>query len=379
MIWPGATIGCLGGGQLGKMLGMEARRLGYGFKVFEPGDDCPAAQVADTWERSPYESVERLEAFARACDILTYEFENIPCESLEALSSMCPLLPEPSVLHICQNREREKTFLQDRGFPCAAFRIVDSLESCQSAVQALGVPCVLKTAAWGYDGKGQRKICTAGEVDAAWESFSGDRAVVEEWVDFIAECSVICARNREGHLIPFPVAENRHRDHILEMSIVPARLDPSILTQVSEMAASLTAELKVVGLLAVEFFIRADGRCLVNEMAPRPHNSGHYTLDACSVSQFEQHVRLLTDLPPAAPRLQVPAAVMVNLLGDLWQNGLPAWNELLSHPGTHLHLYGKKTPRPGRKMGHFTVVGPEVGPLIETARSLHRQCLPTSA
>lgn len=354
-IGPGAVAGILGGGQLGRMFGIAARRLGYRVHAFEPNPDSPAGQVSDQEVNAAYTDRDALAAFARGVDVVSFEFENIPLSAIEEVERICPVRPRGSVLHICQNREREKSFLRDHGFPHAAFAVVDSAASLESAMTQLGAPAVLKTADFGYDGKGQVKLHGGENPAEVWARFGAPRGVLEQWVPFAAEVSVVVARGLNGETRAFPASENIHRNHILDLSIVPARLAPEICAEAGRLAEAIAAALDVVGLLAVEFFVHRDGHLLVNELAPRPHNSGHYTFDACVTSQFEQQLRAVCGLPLGSTELLTPV-VMWNLLGDLWKNGEPDWNEILSHPRAKLHLYGKNEARPGRKMGHVCVL-----------------------
>jgi 5-(carboxyamino)imidazole ribonucleotide synthase len=290
-------------------------------------------------------------------DVVSFEFENIPLSAIEEVAQRTLVRPRGEVLHICQNREREKNFLRSRGFPCAPFAVVDSAAALAGALGEIGTPAVLKTADFGYDGKGQVKLTGGEDPAAVWAGFGAPRGVLEGWIAFEAELSVIVARGADGTVVAFPAAENIHRNHILDLSIVPARFDPEILAEAAAIAGRLAAALDVVGLLAVEFFLTADRRLLVNELAPRPHNSGHYTFDACVTSQFEQQLRAVCGLPLGAPDLLTPV-VMWNLLGHLWQHGEPDWSVVLAEPRAKLHLYGKSDARPGRKMGHVCVLAP---------------------
>ncbi|MGF1678607.1 MAG: 5-(carboxyamino)imidazole ribonucleotide synthase [Candidatus Methylacidiphilales bacterium] len=377
MILPGATIGCLGGGQLGRMLGIEARRLGYGFRVFEPAADCPAAQVSDHWMRAAYHDDEALDAFASSVDVVTFEFENIPSTTVNRLAQAAPVFPSAEVLHTTQNREREKNFLKSNGFPHAAFRVVTDLASLERAVKELGRPCVLKTADFGYDGKGQVKITMETPLNEAWSGFEGKRAVLEEWVDFELECSVVCARTAKGEVGCFPAAENIHTRHILDFSMVPGRFSAGTARRAQDLARAVTEQLGVVGMLGVEMFLDRAGDLRVNELAPRTHNSGHFTLDACVTSQFEQQIRAICGLPMGGSlgdsssdfSLRSPV-VMVNLLGDLWRPNVPDWSLLMRQPGVRLHLYGKAEARPGRKMGHFCVLDSSLDSALALAHSL---------
>jgi 5-(carboxyamino)imidazole ribonucleotide synthase len=351
---PGSVIGVLGGGQLGRMFSMEAARLGYRVHVFEPEIGCPAGQVSDVEINASYSDTTALKKFAEEIDVATYEFENIPLDALETLAKQIPVRPRGEALHICQNREREKNFLAANGIPCAPFWIVDSVESLASAFSELGGRGVLKTASFGYDGKGQVRVHSGDDAEKIWADFGSRRGVLEGWVDFSHEFSIICGRGMDGETSLFPISENRHTDHILDYSIVPARLPESALAEAAKIATRIAAMLDVVGLVTTEFFLANDGRVLVNELAPRPHNSGHFSLDACVTSQFEQQVRAVCGLPLGSTELLRPV-VMLNLLGDLWLSGEPDWQAVLADPDVKLHLYGKSEPRPGRKMGHICV------------------------
>jgi 5-(carboxyamino)imidazole ribonucleotide synthase len=370
VIGPGKAIGILGGGQLGRMLAQAAQSLGYRVHVYGPSAQSPAGSVADRETVAAFDNLAALGEFARSVDVATYEFENIPVEPLEAIEKLVELDPAPGILRTCQNRRREKAWLSANGFPHAAY--AEALEGDIAAAAAqVGLPCVVKTADFGYDGKGQMKIATGDELARAAAIFRGRRCVVEEWVDFELEISVICARTRTGETRPFPAAENVHANHILDLSIVPARVAPAVEAAARGLAVQVAERLGVVGLVAVEMFLARDGRLIVNELAPRPHNSGHWSIDAGETSQFEQHVRAVCALPlgPAAAR---NPAVMVNILGDAWA-GRPAgpdWTAVLSEPRAKLHLYGKPEARPGRKMGHFTVQGADLEDTLRLARAI---------
>lgn len=354
-IGPGSTVGILGGGQLGRMFGIAARRMGYRVHAFEPNPDSPAGQISDVEINAPYTDSLALERFARQVDVISFEFENIPLSAINEVASLRPLRPRGEVLHICQNREREKAFLAQHGFPHAPFAVVDSPESLSAALERIGTPSVLKTADFGYDGKGQLKL--EGDVDLKrlWQDFNAPRGVLEKWIPFESELSVVVARGLDGQMVAFPPSENLHKRHILDISIVPARFSSEVCKAAVWLASDIADSLDVVGLLAVEFFLTRDGELLVNELAPRPHNSGHYTFDACVTSQFEQQLRAVCGLPLGSNALLTPV-VMWNLLGDLWEKGEPDWNVILSEPRAKLHLYGKAEARPGRKMGHVAVL-----------------------
>lgn len=380
MIPPGNTLGILGGGQLGRMLAQAAQSLGYRVHVFEPQADCPAGAVSNREVNADYTDVDALKEFAASCAVVTYEFENIPTEPLQQVEAaqVTQLLPNWRVLEICQNRLREKTWLRQNGIPHAKFREVAADGDLSAAIRDVGVPCVVKTADFGYDGKGQLKVMDEAGIATAAKQFAGQRAVVERFVDFRCELSVVVARGPDGCAETFPVAENIHTNHILDFSIVPARVSPEIVKEAENLGRDIAAKLDVVGLIAIELFWAADGTLLVNEMAPRPHNSGHYSLDACRTSQFEQHVRAVCGLPLGDVSLTSPV-VIVNILGDKWleddgkSRRAPNWPAILADPAAKLHLYGKAEPRVGRKMGHFSVVGVDAEAALERARNLKAQ------
>lgn len=363
MIPPGATIGILGGGQLGRMLALAGRAMGYRFHVYEPKGPSAAGMAADRETNAGYTDADALRRFAREVDLITLEFENVPLETLEILESVQPVFPGREALGVCQNRRREKDFLKDNGLPHTPFLHTDSPAGLVDAVGRLGAPCVAKTAVFGYDGKGQVRMETAPvpeEAEKIWEQLGGpDHIVVEQWLRHQGEYSVVCARRKDGAATTFPMTENRHHNHILHTSIAPSGMDAAILEEGESLARRIAEKLGVVGLIAVEFFLDRHNRLIVNEMAPRPHNSGHYSIEGCGTSQFEQHIRAITGLPLGSTELLRPT-VMVNLLGDLWDPATPDWSALLQDPRLHLHLYDKGEPRPGRKMGHFTVLDPDV-------------------
>lgn len=353
VILPGNTIGIFGGGQLGRMIAIAAKRMGYRVIVLDPTPDCPAAQVADDEITAPYTDVEAAKELASRCDVVTAEFENVPAETLEAIEPFVPVRPSSRVLRIAQNRITEKTFLAEHGFPVPNFRPVRSQEELLRAVSEIGCPAVLKTATGGYDGKGQARIEHPHEAEKAWERLGKVNCVLEEFVPLEREVSVIVARNLRGEGAVYPVAENTHAHHILDTSVMPAHIPSALARQAQELAQAIAEALGVIGLLCVEMFIAQDGRLLVNELAPRPHNSGHQTFDAAVTSQFEQLVRSICGLPLGSTELYRPAAI-ANLLGDLWEDREPNWVKALELPEVKLHLYGKAEPRPGRKMGHLT-------------------------
>ncbi|MCH6257298.1 5-(carboxyamino)imidazole ribonucleotide synthase [Puniceicoccaceae bacterium K14] len=370
MILPGKTIGMLGGGQLGRMTAQAARSLGYNFVVFEPSPNCPASQVADQQITADYTDIDALLSLGKASDVISYEFENVSTDALDKLAEVVPLYPNTKALHICQNREREKAFLKENDFPHAPFEIVNDPESLSKALKTIGAPCVLKTASFGYDGKGQQKIDSLdADVNAIWKAFDGKRAVLEGWIEFDIEVSVMVSVGSNGESKIFPVSENIHTNHILDLSIVPARIDKEIRSRAESLACEVAQKLGIIGLLGVELFVLKNGEIVINELAPRPHNSGHYTLDGCATNQFEQFVRAICGLPLGSTELIEPI-VMVNILGDSWENGDPNFAAILEHPKAKLHLYGKSGPQKGRKMGHFTVSGKTVEEAFEGARYL---------
>lgn len=354
-ILPGATLGVLGSGQLGRMFAIAARRLGYRVHVLSPEFDTPTGQVADVEQTCSYLDLERVVSFARGVDVLTFEFENVPAETIAAVADLVPVRPGGHVLHTTQNRQREKSFLCEAGLPVTPFAAVTSLEELQQAIQKLGAPAVLKTADWGYDGKGQVLIHHAEDAAAAWKTLDTQTAVLEAFVDFVCELSVVAVRGIDGSFTAYGPIENRHHRHILDLSIFPADLPEQVGRDAHQIAQAVMEQLDVVGVLCVEFFLARDGRLLINELAPRPHNSGHLTIDACVTDQFEQQVRSVCGLPLGSSRQLRPAA-MANLLGDLWNGRQPNWSAAVSLPEVKLHLYGKREARPGRKMGHLTAL-----------------------
>jgi 5-(carboxyamino)imidazole ribonucleotide synthase len=355
-ILPGAAIGVLGSGQLGRMFAIAARRMGYRVHTLSPDYDTPTGQVADVEVSAAYDDLDAVRDFARGVNVVTFEFENVPAATVEAAAHLAPVRPSGGVLHTTQHRLREKKFLRDAGFPVAPFVEVNSLESLQAGLAKLGTPAVLKTAGWGYDGKGQQKIEQAAQAAEVWQRFENSEAILEAFVDFSQEVSVVAARGLDGGFAHYGVIGNEHRRHILDVSVAPAMVSPRLAEEAVIIARGILEQLDVVGVLCVEFFVTRDERLLVNELAPRPHNSGHLTFDACITSQFEQQLRAICGLPLGSTELLRPAA-MANLLGDLWQAGEPNWARACALPDVKLHLYGKLAPRIGRKMGHLTALG----------------------
>jgi 5-(carboxyamino)imidazole ribonucleotide synthase len=368
-ILPGSTLGVLGSGQLGRMFAIAARQMGYRVATFSPDDDTPTGQVADVEVAAAYDDLGAVRAFARGVDVVTFEFENVPAATAAAAAEFAPVRPSGDVLHVTQHRLREKDFLVRHGFPVAPHRAVRSLAELNTAVAQLGCPAVLKTAGWGYDGKGQRIIRSADQAAAAWASLATDEAVLEGFVDFAKEVSVVAARGGDGSFANWGVIENDHHDHILDTSFAPAAVDGRTAGEAVAIAEGVLDQLGVVGVLTVEFFLCRDGSLMVNELAPRPHNSGHLTIDAATTSQFEQQVRAVCGLPLGATAMPRPAA-MANLLGDAWGHGTPNWPAALSAGGgVKLHLYGKADPRPGRKMGHLTATADTSAEAVRVVRA----------
>jgi 5-(carboxyamino)imidazole ribonucleotide synthase len=352
---PGSVIGVLGSGQLGRMFAIAARRMGYRVHTLSPDEDTPTGQVSDVEIRASYDDLDAVRAFASNVAAVTFEFENIPVAAIEACAALVPVHPRAEVLHTAQHRLREKTFLSKHGFPCAPFLHVQSLEELHAAAARIGLPAVLKTAGFGYDGKGQRLLKSRQDIEPAWQSIGAAEAVLEQFVDFECELSVVAARDQEGRFQHFPVCLNTHSQHILDLTVAPAPVDPRVSARAVEITRGILETLDAVGVLCVEFFLTRAGELLVNEIAPRPHNSGHYTFDACITSQFEQQLRAVCGLPLGSSEQMRPAA-MANLLGDLWAAGEPLWPRAAAFPEVKLHLYGKLEPRPGRKMGHLTAL-----------------------
>ncbi len=371
-ILPGATIGVLGSGQLGRMFAIAARQMGYRVHTYSPDEDTPTGQVADREIQASYHDIERISEFAREVSVVTFEFENVPLSAVEACAAQVPVHPRGEVLHITQHRKREKDWLAQHGFPIAPFRHVRGHAQVLAGVQELGAPCVLKTAGFGYDGKGQFVIKTPDDVEAAARGLGDDEGVLEKWMSFEREISVVAARDEQGNFVHYGAVENRHVNQILDVTIAPAQIPWQVLARAVEIARAVLETLQVVGVLCVEFFLLGNGELVINELAPRPHNSGHWTIDACSTSQFEQQLRAVCGLPLGQTTMLRPAA-MANLLGDCWENGTPDWAALLGCADLKLHLYGKTQPRAGRKMGHLTALASTAGEAVqrvEAAREL---------
>lgn len=355
-ILPGATLGMLGGGQLGRMFTVAARTMGYRVIVLDPDPLSPAGALANLHLEAEYLNERALDGMGAECAAVSTEFENVPDVALEQLAPQCVVRPQAAAVAPTQDRIAEKSFLEAHGLPTAPWAPVRDAEELTAAIERIPMPAMLKRAQGGYDGKGQAQVAEAGEAEAAFQALGGEPCILEQRVALARELSVIVCRAADGTVACYPPGENVHVDGILATTRVPAAIDEALAGRATEIAADAAAALEYCGVLGVELFVSEDGAVLVNEMAPRPHNSGHYTLDACTTSQFEQQVRLLCGLAPGATDLLKPVA-MLNLLGALWNEGEPDWTRVFEHPNAKLHLYGKRDPRPGRKMGHVNVLG----------------------
>lgn len=367
-ILPGATLGMLGSGQLGRMFTIAARRLGYRVHVLSPDSDTPTGQVADHEVRADYLDLDRVARFANEVSVVSFEFENVPAETTEVCLKYCPVRPAGSVLFTSQNRYREKTYLRDAGLPVTPFVPVRSVEDLIAALKGQGAPGVLKTADWGYDGKGQVVVSSVDEAASAWAKLGVPQAILEKFIPFECELSVVAARGLDGSFVSYGPMGNSHSHHILDISVCPAAIPESVAADAIEITRAVLEKMDVVGVMCVEFFLTKSGQLLINETAPRPHNSGHLTIDAHVTCQFEQQVRAICGLPLGSSDLRSPSA-MANLLGDVWEGGEPNWTSALAHPQLKLHLYGKQEARPGRKMGHLTVLASNIEDAERTARA----------
>jgi len=365
MILPNATLGVLGGGQLGRMFTLAAYSMGYRVVVLDPDPHSPAGLIADQHIKADYRDHAALQLLGDECAAITCEFENVPAESMEYLEKFCAVRPGARAVRIAQDRIREKTFVQKHGLATAAFAAIYEDADIVAAIETLNAPLLMKTTSMGYDGKGQVRVNTLAEARSAFEQLGNAACVLEELVDLEHEISVILARSLDGRMSVYPVGENRHVNGILDTTIVPAAVDPALGKAAIDMATRLADAMDYCGVLAVEFFCTRQGTLLINEIATRPHNSGHYTVDACATSQFEQQVRMMCGLPPGDTQMLSPV-VMTNLLGDIWENGEPDWRQVLNESQAHLHLYGKKTARPGRKMGHINCLAGDIEQALAT-------------
>jgi len=369
MLLPGATLGVLGGGQLGRMFCMAARNMGYRTVVLEPDSNSPAAEVADQHIQAEYTSHPALEQMAELCDAITTEFENVPAESLQFLAARKPVHPSAESVAVARHRIQEKDYARKSGLSPAPYACIQSADDIAAAISVTGLPAIIKTTTMGYDGKGQQVVNDQQQLESAFNEMGQVECVLEKKMDLAVEISVLLARNSQGEVASYPAAENEHRNGILHKSIVPARVDTVLAEKARQQATGLANILDYVGVLAVEFFITTDNQLIFNEMAPRPHNSGHYTMDAAVVSQFEQQVRVMCGLPPGDTRLTSPV-VMINLLGDLWPVN---WQLCMQNPALKLHLYGKHEARAGRKMGHFNLLSASVDEAISAADKVFEQ------
>ncbi len=354
-ILPGATIGFLGGGQLGRMTAFAARSMGYDIAVMDPDPDCPAGPMASRLITAPYADADAAAELARGCDVVTLEIEQIPLATLEAAAALAPLRPGVDVVHMIQDRGRQKSWLHSHGFPVGPHRIVESEEDCVDAVRTMGAS-IIKSCFGGYDGRGQARVSDHVEAAEGWHTVGAARCVVEGFLDIADELSILVARQSDGSCSVFPPARNHHVNGVLAWSVTPTGLDAAVERDARALGRAVAEASGIEGLLAVEIFLLHDGRLLVNELAPRPHNTFHATERACATSQFEQLVRTICNLPFGDTTILDPTAI-ANMLGDLWTSGTPEFTEALSVAGVRLHLYGKKSARPGRKMGHLSGVG----------------------
>jgi 5-(carboxyamino)imidazole ribonucleotide synthase len=365
----------LGSGQLGRMFAIAARRMGYRVHTYSPDEDTPTGQVADLEIKAPYDDLDAVRRFAAGVRVVTFEFENVPADTAQACAEYAPVRPAGHILHTTQHRIREKTFLTRAGLPLTPFRTVETSDDLAAAVRDLGCPAILKTADFGYDGKGQARVTSPDQAEAAWSSIGRVPAVLEKFIPFELEISVVAARGADGAFADWGAVENRHRNHILDLTIAPARVRPEVAAEARRLTRIVLDTLDVVGVLCVEFFVQPDGTLLINELAPRPHNSGHFTFDASVTSQFEQQLRAVCGLPLGSTELLRPAA-MANLLGDLWSVGEPDWRAACAVPEVKLHLYGKMEPRPGRKMGHLTALAATTDDALAAVQRAREALLP---
>ena len=365
IILPPGMLGMLGGGQLGRFFVIAAHEMGYRVTVLDPDKNSPAGKIADVYLCAAYDDAVALKTMAETCQAITTEFENVPASTLENLAQTRTVRPSAKAVSIAQHRVLEKQFIRDAGIPVAPFVVVNAASDLPADADAI-YPAILKVARFGYDGKGQARVANQAQAQAAFEVFKGEQCVLEKMLSLDYEVSVVLARDAQGNVAAYPLAENSHLNGILDVSIVPARAPKTIQDQARQLAIKIAEKLDYVGVLAVEFFV-SNGELLANEMAPRPHNSGHYTIDANVTNQFEQQLRALVGLPLGDSRLH-SQAVMVNILGDIWKNGAePAWDKIFARSELKLHLYGKHEPRPGRKMGHYTVIGADQETVIVNA------------
>lgn len=374
-IQPGSEIGIFGSGQLGRMFSVAAARLGYRVAVFSPDGDTPAGHVSCREVRAPYEDLDAVRRFAQSVSALSFEFENVPVVTIEAAMQHCPVRPSASVLSQTQDRILEKAALRRIGIPLPKYTVIEQASDIAAAAKVLPGKSVIKTACSGYDGKGQRIVPSGNELAEAWESLGSVRAVSEDYINFRGELSVIGVRGLDGELRLYEPVANRHANHILDVSIYPAPVSTRVRNAAHDIARTVLEGLEVVGVLCVEMFELQDGSLVVNELAPRPHNSGHLTIEAHFCSQFEQQVRAMCGMPLGSTEARVPAAAMVNLLGDVWSSGEPQWAKILAEPSLYLHLYGKNSAKIGRKMGHITALANDTISAEQAAQNARQSLL----
>lgn len=370
---PGATIGMLGGGQLGRMFGLVAKRLGYSVITLDPTPNCPMSQVVDDQVVADFDDVGAAKKLAKRCDVITYEFENVDPQLLEAMSAFAPIYPAEPALVASQHRWLEKKLFQRLSIPVTTFSKVVTPADVDKAEKKVGYPAILKTARFGYDGKGQRVFNSAKAARGAFVELEGEELIWEKKVDFVKEISVICTRNQADDVVTYPVAENIHNNNILDITIAPARIDKATQKQAQKIAVTIAEALDIVGTFAVEMFVLADGSVVANEIAPRPHNSGHFTIEACYASQFENQLRAICGLPLGSTDMRCKAVVMLNILGNGMGNTLMGVEEVMAQPNATVHLYGKSRAKAGRKMGHVTVMGDNVDALLKQIKIIKKQ------
>jgi len=375
MIFPDATLGMIGGGQLGRMFTIAARSMGYRVIILDPDPHSPAGNIADQHIQADFNDHAALDMLGDSCVAITSEFENLPVESLTRLQRHCPVHPAPDVVAMAQDRLLEKTFLDEHEFPTVAFYPIQTLDDLEEAMDGLGAPGILKIAQPRYPGHGRHAVASLEEAIEAFREMGEQPCILEERLYVEKRLSVILARSIEGEIAVYPVVENRYRKGILDLSLAPADISTVAADGAIELACELADELEYCGVLSIEFFLTGEGELLVNDITPRPHNSGHYTVDACVTSQFEQQVRMMCGLPPGDTQL-LTSVVMTNLLGDLWSRGDPDWEPVFHEPQAKLHLYGKQGARPGRKMGHINCLAEDTEGALEIATSIRKQLMP---
>lgn len=373
MIEPDSVLGMLGGGQLGRMFALAAAQMGYKVWVFDPNEHSPAGDVACRHIQAQYDDYDALAEFGKGCSVVTTEFENIPASTLKYLQDYCRVCPNPDAVYIAQNRIREKTFVNDLGIPTSKFVAVNTAKDLNNS-EHMNWPCIIKTAEFGYDGKGQEVVANVKEATQAFNSFGEVPCILEERINLQLEISVVLGRNQQGEVCFFPIARNEHKDGILHISSVPARISAQLQTYACEISQRIAEQLDYVGIMTVEFFVDQDDQLLVNEIAPRVHNSGHYSMDACHISQFEQQVRMVCGWTPADTQNHC-AVAMVNILGEAWKDDIFPSSTLFDDVNVKVHLYGKQGAKPGRKMGHFNVLADNVSDANKHAQHVYKRMM----